>query len=154
LCVMRYFHGFICWCLIASSPLLGMTGFAQGAFLCLGSGGHFGIETESCESHCESEIPEDHDVFPDLSDLPGYSECKDDESCGTCIDIPLPPGGATKRLLRPDSESVKRVPLVCLAGLPEPIVTGLAVDGENNRCMRFGATGESIASLRTIILLI
>ncbi|MCP4378220.1 MAG: hypothetical protein GY794_18850, partial [bacterium] len=126
-------------------------------FLCLGSDGHFGIETESCESHCESETPADHDDFPSSPgspDLSGYSECKDDESCGTSIDILLPLGEATSRLLRSGSESVKRSPLVSLAGLPESIVAGLAADGENNRCMRFDAAGVSIAPLRAIILLI
>ena len=147
---MRYLRGLICFWLIASAPLLGMTGFARGAFLCWGAGGYVGIETESCEPHyCESPYSSsDHEESSD------YVDCEDDDSCEPCIDIPLPSGGATKRLLRRGCGSVLRRIMVCATHLAEPIVTGPQAAEEYSRCPRPGGGDGSIASLRTIVLLI
>jgi len=127
-----------------------MTGFAQGAFLCWGAEGHVGIETEACEPHsCESPS-----VSLDHEESSAHADCGDDDSCGACIDIPLPSGGATKRLLRRDRGSVSRRVMVYVTHLPELIVTGPQAAEEYSRCLRPGVGGESIASLRTIVLLI
>ena len=146
---MRYLRGLICFWLIASAPLLGMTGFAQGAFLCWGGDGHVGIETESCEPHFASPSSS-----PDHEEPSAHADSEDHDSCGACIDIPLPSGGATTRLLRRGSGSVSRRAVVCVTHIPEPNVTGLEAAEEYSRCPRHGAGGGSIASLRTIVLLI
>ena len=143
---MRYLRRVICFWLIVSAPLLGMTGFDRGAFLCWGAGGHVGIETESCDPHCESPaVSSDHE---------DYAGCGDDDSCGACIDIPLPSGAATKRLLRCGLAPVLRRVMICVNHWAKPIVTGLEAAEEYSRCRRQGGRDESIASLRTIVLLI
>ena len=146
---MRYLRGLICFWLILSAPLLGMTGFAQGAFLCWGAGGYVGIETEPCEPHCESPSSSS-----DHRESLGHGDAEDHDSCGVCIDIPLPSGGAIKRLRWRDYESAVRRVTVCVTHWGEPIVTGLETAEEYSRCPRPGGGDESIASLRTIILLI
>ena len=148
---MRCLRGLMCFWLIVSAPLLGMTGFAPGAFLCWGAGGQIGIETESCEPHyCESPYSSS-----DHQESPGYADCcEDDDSCGACIDIPLPSGGATERLLRSGCGSVLRRVMVCPTHLAGPIATGLEAAEAYFRRRRPGAGDESIASLRTIVLLI
>ena len=133
--------------LIVSAPLLGVAGFDRGAFLCWGDGGHIGIEIESCETHCET---------PSFSeDFSIYAGCReDDDSCGACIDIPLPSGWATKRIVRRFGGSELRRITLCAAYCPESIVNGREPAGQYSRYPRPGAGDESITSLRTIVLLI
>jgi len=127
-----------------------MTGLAQGAFLCWGAGGYVGVETEACEFHCESPTSSS-----DHEESSYYDDCEDNESCcGACIDIPLPSGVAIKQLLRRAGGSVLRRVTVCVTHIAEPDVTGLEAAEEYSRFPRPGAGGESIASLRTIVLLI
>lgn len=144
---MRCIRGLFCLWLVVSAPLLGVGGSAQGAFLCWGSDGYVGIETQACESHCgESSDASDHD------DHPEHAVCQAEESCGTCIDIPLPSGAAPKRIVRPGG-SVSRPAIVAAPSQPEPIA---AEAQEINRyCLRSHAGGgdESIACLRTVVLL-
>lgn len=147
---MRYLRGLIYFWLIVSAPLLGMAPLAQGAFLCWGAGGHVGVETEACESHCESPTSSS-----DHEESSARDDCEDDESCcGACIDIPLPSGVAIKQLLRRAGGSVLRGVTVCIMHIAEPDVTGFKAAEEYSRFPRPGAGGESIASLRTIVLLI
>jgi hypothetical protein len=145
--VMRYLRGLIYFWLIVSTPLLGMTGFAQGAFLCLGDGG-VGIETEACESGCSYRSSEsDHD---EPSDQCVYEY---EESCGDCIDILLPSGGAVQRVLSPDSESELRVVAVCATHQTESIVIGGQASGASLVCIPPGGGDGSLAYLRTVVLL-
>lgn len=144
---MRYVRGLVYFWLIVSTPLLGMTGFAQGAFLCWGSDGHVGIEIESCDPHRESAS-----VSADHSGLSDHFGCQDDDSCGTCIDIPLPLGGATTRVVRPERAGASRgLALVTQAAESHDSVTA---GGGYCRRGRPARADESIASLRTIVLLI
>jgi hypothetical protein len=145
--VMRYLRGLIYFWLIVSAPLLGMTGFAQGAFLCWGDGG-VGIETEACESGCSYRSSEsDHEEHSD------HGLCEYEDSCGTCIDIPLPSGGTIKRVLRPDSESELRVVAVCATHQTESIVVGGQASGAGLVCIPPGGVDGVLASLRTVVLL-
>ena len=144
---MRYVRGLICFWLIVSTSLLGMTGFAQGAFLCLGAGG-VGIETEACESACSYRSSEsDHDDHSD------HGVCEYEDSCGACIDIPLPAGGAAKRMLRPDSGSMLRVLMVCATYQTSSIVVGGQISRANLFCIPPGGGDGLLASLRTVVLL-
>jgi len=131
-----------------SAPLLGMTGFTQGAFLCWGDQGHVGIETEACESHCEAPSSSDHEEHSDCG------VCIEDDSCGACIDIPLPPGGATKRLLRRGDESVAKTAAPdCAVVQANPAVTGPQTSFAGFLRPQPPGGDGSIASLRTVILL-
>ena len=146
---MRYLRGIVSFWLIVSAPLLGMAPLAEGAFLCWGDGGHVGIETGSCETHCAP--PSSSSDHRESSD---HGDAEDHDSCGACIDIPLPSGGATNRLLRRDSKSVSRRVMVCLPHPVEPVDTGPQAAEEYSRSGRQEGGGVSTAPLRTIILLI
>jgi len=154
---MRYLRGIICCWLIASAPLLGMTGFAENAFLCWGSDGHLGIETQTCKSTCESpcfssEI-DDHDDHDDHEEQPGSALCEHDDSCGSCIDIPLPPGGVLSRLV---STTSGLNPSAAVAILPAPSITLVVKDRQIAGAHWPDAPpggDAAIASLRTVVLL-
>jgi hypothetical protein len=147
---MRCIRGLIYFWLIASTPVLGMTGFAQGTFLCWGGDGSFGIGTEICDPHGESaSSSSDHEESSDHGD-----HADEDSCCEPCIDIPLPSGGAIKHLPRSGSGSVLRCVMVCAAPHAEPIVAGHEAAKEYFRCPRPGGGEGAVASLRTIVLLI
>ena len=146
---MWYLRRLIYLWLIVSAPLLGVTGTDQAAFLCWGAGGHVGIEAEPCDPHCE--LPS---ASSDHEESSVYTVCQDDDSCGACIDIPLPSGWATKCFVRRPGGSELRRATVCVTYCREPVVTGFKAAGEYCRLSRPAAGDESIASLRTIVLLI
>ncbi|MDP7288538.1 MAG: hypothetical protein QGH94_11150 [Phycisphaerae bacterium] len=150
---MRYLRGIICCWLIASAPLLGMTGFAENAFLCWGSDGYVGIETQACkttsQSPCFSSERDDHD---DHDEHPGSALCDHDDACGSCIDIPLPSGEALSRLvstgggLNPSAVAI----------LPAPSTTLVVTGPQTANAHWPGAPpggDAAIASLRTVVLL-
>ena len=143
---MRYLRGLICFWLILSTPLLGMTGFAQGAFLCLGDGGRIGVETEACIPHRDSSVSSSDHKEPSSS-----ADCEDEDFCGACIDIPLPSGAAISRLLRSARGTVLRNMMVCVMPHAEPIVSARQAPGEYSSCPQGDGV---IASRRTIVLLI
>ena len=146
---MRYLRGLICFWLIASAPLLGMTPIVQEAYLCWGDGGHVGIETGSCEPHHESSFSSS-----DHEESSAHADSEDHDSCGACIDIPLPSVGATQCLIRSGSGSGSPGVPVCVAHPAEPIVAGPQAAREYSRYPRLGGGDEAIASLRTVVLLI
>ena len=148
---MRYLRGIIYSWLIVSAPLLGMTGFADNAFLCWGSGGHICIETQACETSCQT--PAFYSSSKEHLDYDEHSDscvCTDGSECGACIDIPLPSGGATVRPVRSGGWFTPQNALLCAAPQADPIITGdLYWLTPSN-----GGGDGTIASLRTVVLLI
>jgi hypothetical protein len=145
---MRFIRGLMCFWLIISAPLVGMTGFTEGAFLCWGDSGHVGIETEACEPHCgASSHSSDHEGAS------AYEACEDENVCGTCIDIPLPSGGTIDRISATGRESASKGMMACIPPHAETTVTARQAPGAYLLCPG-GGGDESIASLRTVVLLI
>jgi hypothetical protein len=148
---MRFICGLMCFWLIITAPLVGMTGFAQGAFLCWGDSGHVGIETEVCEPHCDSRF---HSSSSDHEGASVHDACEDENICGACIDIPLPSGGAIDRIAAVGRESASKGMMACIPPHAETTVTAGQAPGAYLLCSCGVVSDESIASLRTVVLLI
>jgi hypothetical protein len=159
---MRRLRGLIiCW-LILSAPLLGFTGLGDGAFLCWGDDGHIVIETELCEPGCAvvSSDPHhdghnNHDDHGDHDDHCEPGGCASDESCGVCIDIPLPQSGALNRVLRSSTQKLSgaKVPVMAIICNVESQVSANSALLVYSSSLPPGAPDQLLASLRTVILL-